>query len=226
MAGQPLFDIAVKGIPETSTLGDCELKLPARPPCTSASGGLLAPPVAAAPRPPALPFSAPAGPFCHRALLVLEEKHVAYSKTYVDFAAKPQWLLDVNPSGTVPVMKELSSGQWIVDSGVIADYLEKHFPEPKLGSMEGSGKAGGAIFGAFREFAKSSDEEAAAKEAALLAAYRELEDYLVANGGPYVGGAAPDATDVSLMPKLYHAQVALKHFRVSAPCIKLIASSF
>jgi glutathione S-transferase len=112
-------------------------------------------------------------------------------------------------------MKELSSGQWIVDSGVIADYLEEHFPEVKLGSMEGAGKAGGAIFGAFRDFAKSSEADAPAKEAALLAAYQELEDYLVASGGPFVGGAQPDATDVSLMPKLYHAQVALKHFRVS-----------
>ncbi len=52
-------------------------------------------------RPPA-PF---AGPFCHRSLLTLEEKKVPYSTTLIDFANKPQWLLDVNPAGSVPVMK-------------------------------------------------------------------------------------------------------------------------
>lgn len=46
-----------------------------------------------------------AGPFCHRSLLTLEEKNVPYSTTLIDFANKPQWLLDVNPAGSVPVMK-------------------------------------------------------------------------------------------------------------------------
>jgi glutathione S-transferase len=76
----------------------------------------------------------PAGPFCHRALLTLEEKHVPYTKTLIDFAAKPQWLLDVNPSGTVPVMKDVSTGEWIPDSGVIIDLLEAKYPEPHLGT--------------------------------------------------------------------------------------------
>ena len=33
----------------------------------------------------------PAGPFCHRALLALEEKQTKYSQDYVDFADKPEW---------------------------------------------------------------------------------------------------------------------------------------
>lgn len=38
---------------------------------------------------------AAAGPFCHRALLTLEEKQVPYTKTLVDFGAKPEWLFEV-----------------------------------------------------------------------------------------------------------------------------------
>lgn len=109
------------------------------------------------------------GPFCHRALLTLEEKRVGYTTTLIDFDNKPQWLLDVNPAGSVPVMKvgahrhvgsyrldqnapvgvaavadrcfaaavqELATGEWIVDSGVIVDYLENKFPEPKLGTSQ------------------------------------------------------------------------------------------
>jgi glutathione S-transferase len=204
MAAEPIFDIAVKGFPETGVLGDCERACRARSPAAAA-----VPPVALT-RPPHV--ARPAGPFCHRALLVLEEKHVPYCKTLIDFAAKPQWLLGVNPAGTVPVMKELATGEWTVDSGVIAEALEARFPEPALGVMQGAGDAGGAVFGAFKDFAKAGDAEAAAKEAALVAALREMEEHLRA-GGPYVGGATPNATDVSLMPKLYHATVALRHFR-------------
>jgi len=32
-----------------------------------------------------------AGPFCHRALLTLEEKQLNYTREYVDFADKPKW---------------------------------------------------------------------------------------------------------------------------------------
>ena len=131
----------------------------------------------------------------------------------VDLDKKPQWLLDVNPAGSVPVMKELSTGAWIVDSGVISDFLEERFPEPHLGTVEGSPQVGNTVFGAFKEFVKSSDEDKATKEAALLAALDEIESYLQKNGGPYIGGAQPCATDVSLMPKLYHLVVALDHFR-------------
>lgn len=174
MAAAPKYEIAVKGNPETNTLGDC--------------------------------------PFCHRALLTLEEKHVPYTKAYVDFAAKPQWLFDVNPSGTVPVMKDLATGEWIVDSGVIVDLLEKLYPEPKLGTVESAPQIGGDIFPAFRDFLKAPEGEGAEKEAALVAALAALNEYLV-KSGPYVGGTNVCATDLSLAPKLYHLQVALKHFK-------------
>ena len=68
----------------------------------------------------------------------------------------------------------------------------------------------------FAGFLKATPEEAAAKEAELLAALRALDAFLQAHGGgPYIGGAAPCATDCSVMPRLYHMQVATKHFRVS-----------
>lgn len=153
------------------------------------------------------------GPFCHRALLTLEEKSVPYQKTYIDFSAKPQWLLDANPSGTVPVMKDLETGEWIPDSGVISDMLESRFPEPRLGTLDSSPQVGMGIFTAFKEYGNSSDEEAAAKEAELHKQLQELEDYLSKSGGPYIGGQSPCATDASLMPKLYHMVIALKHFR-------------
>lgn len=34
-------------------------------------------------------------PYCHRVLLTLEEKGIGYQKDYIDFANKPDWLLEV-----------------------------------------------------------------------------------------------------------------------------------
>jgi glutathione S-transferase len=65
----------------------------------------------------------------------------------------------------------------------------------------------------FKNFITSSPEEAAAKEAELEACLRGLDAHLAANG-PYIGGEAPCATDLAVMPRLYHMQVATKHFRV------------
>ena len=155
-----------------------------------------------------------AGPFCHRALLTLEEKHIPYTKIFVDLDNKPQWLLDVNPSGAVPVLKDLSTQEWTPDSGAIADLLEERFPERKLGTAEASPQVGNSLFGAFKEFANAKDAaDKATKEAALLASLDEIEEYLKKNGGPYIGGKEPCATDLSLIPKLYHLTVALEHFR-------------
>ena len=45
-------------------------------------------------------------------------------------------LFDVNPEGSVPVMKVLENDKWIVGSGDIADYLEDQIPEPPLGKAD------------------------------------------------------------------------------------------
>ena len=58
----------------------------------------------------------------------------------------------------------------------------------------------------FRDFIKSSPEEAAAKEADLVACLRGLNDFLAA-GGAYIGGERPCATDCAVMPRLYHMEV-------------------
>jgi len=59
----------------------------------------------------------------------------------------------------------------------------------------------------FRDFIKSTPEEAAAKEADLVACLKGLNDYM-AEKGPYIGGEAPCATDCAVMPRLYHMQVS------------------
>lgn len=45
-------------------------------------------------------------------------------------------LFDVNPEGSVPVMKVIDGGKWVVGSGEIADYLEDQIAEPSMGKAE------------------------------------------------------------------------------------------
>ncbi|KAI3859364.1 hypothetical protein MKX03_010849 [Papaver bracteatum] len=43
-------------------------------------------------------------PFCQRVLLTLEENKVPYQMHLIDTSNKPQWFLEVNPEGKVPVL--------------------------------------------------------------------------------------------------------------------------
>lgn len=75
-------------------------------------------------------------------------------------------------------------------------------------------RRGGDVFPAFVQFLKAPPADAAEKEEKLVAALTALNDFLAQQkDGPYTGGAAVTATDCSLQPKLYHLEVALRHFK-------------
>ena len=79
MAVQLGYEAWVKGDPNTKTLGDCKF------------ARFVNLPEFAAKRPGSSTTYVLAGPFCHRALLTLEEKQAKYTRDYVDFADKPKW---------------------------------------------------------------------------------------------------------------------------------------
>ena len=162
------------------------------------------------------------GPFCHRALLTLEEKQVPSEMTFIDFANKPEWLLELNPAGTVPVMKDLERGTWTLDSGVIADMVQKESDQgPDLGTVEGSPQVGMPVLGAWKAYAKaegSEENEKTLKE--LMDVLTELEAYLADK--EYIGGSEPCASDLAVVPRLYHMEIALDHFKVSDMCMFMI----
>jgi glutathione S-transferase len=124
-------------------------------------------------------------------------------------------LLEVNPQGAVPVMKDLATGSWVVGSDVICDWLEDKFPEPAMGHTGDAPGAGGDVFPAFVAFLKAPEGDAGAsaeKEAALKAALVQLAGFLKDHSflGPGPGFGAGDA---ALAPKLHHMQTALPHFK-------------
>ena len=61
----------------------------------------------------------------------------------------PYRLLEVNPEGSVPVVKDGETGEWFTDSAKFVDYLEDKQPEPALGKSSDAPEAGSQVFPKF-----------------------------------------------------------------------------
>eukprot|EP00899_Mesostigma_viride_P016408 jgi/Mesvir1/24769/Mv22024-RA.1 len=153
-------------------------------------------------------------PFSHRVLLTLHEKKIPFEEKYVDLTNKPQWFLDINPEGKVPALR-WDGKEVVTDSDVITQKLEERYPEPSLKTPESSASVGAKLFPAFVQFLttpRGSPEEQG-KLDAFLAELRAINQHLNTTGRPFLGGEKVSAADLALIPKLYHAKVALKHFK-------------
>lgn len=91
MAVQLGYEAWVKGDPKTKTLGDCKQLVFV----TLFRWDSV--------------FLFRAGPFCHRALLTLEEKHAKYTQDYVDFAEKPEWCVPGRLAALAAITRALHS---------------------------------------------------------------------------------------------------------------------
>jgi len=61
-----------------------------------------------------------------RAVVLLNEKDVAYDVTYIDLKDKPDWFLRISPLGKVPVLKVGEVA--LFESAVICEYLDEVHP--------------------------------------------------------------------------------------------------
>ncbi|GMP22881.1 hypothetical protein CsSME_00000695 [Camellia sinensis var. sinensis] len=148
-------------------------------------------------------------PFTQRVLLTLEEKKIPYKIHLINISDKPQWFLEANPEGKVPVIK--FDEEWISDSDVIVSHIEEKFPDPPLCHSPEVSSVGSKIFPSFVKFLKSKDPNDGSEQA-LLDEMKALDEHLQAHG-PYINGESVCAVDLGLAPKLYHLDVALGHFK-------------
>lgn len=81
-------------------------------------------------------------PFAHRAHLVLEAKNIPYHTAYIDLHQKPEWLTQKSPLGKVPALEIPSvKGDPLIESLIIADYLDEQYPQNPLNSKDPLQKA-------------------------------------------------------------------------------------
>ncbi|MEX0304883.1 MAG: glutathione S-transferase family protein [Leisingera sp.] len=65
-------------------------------------------------------------PYVQRAVIVLSEKSIPHSRTYIDLADKPDWFRELSPLGRVPLLE--TGGRVLFESQVIAEYLDETTP--------------------------------------------------------------------------------------------------
>nr|XP_033328382.1 pyrimidodiazepine synthase-like [Megalopta genalis] len=70
-------------------------------------------------------------PYAQRIHLVLYAKMIPYDVVYVNLMSKPEWLLEKSPYGKVPRV-EMNGGETLYESLIIADYLDKVYPQNML----------------------------------------------------------------------------------------------
>lgn len=64
-------------------------------------------------------------PYCERVIFALEEKEIPYQVEFIDLRSKPQWYLDIVPTGLVPAAK--IKGELVYESKDILLALEEQF---------------------------------------------------------------------------------------------------
>lgn len=74
-------------------------------------------------------------PYVQRAVIVAKEKDIPFHRVDIDLADKPQWFLDISPTGKVPLLEvteDDGSAHILFESAVIAEYLDEIAGEPLL----------------------------------------------------------------------------------------------
>lgn len=81
-------------------------------------------------------------PYAQRAHLVLEAKGIPYHTAYINLTEKPEWFLKKSPLGKVPALEiPTIGGDALIESLVIADYLDEAYPENPLNPKDPLQKA-------------------------------------------------------------------------------------
>lgn len=145
-------------------------------------------------------------PFCHKVLLTLAQKGIEFDYEFVDFARKPQWVVDVS-GGKVPIIKVPGDGNLVLpDSDAIVEYLEEKYPQPSMAADPGLPE--GLIDKVFPSFRAWLNDPTAEHRTVMVSELKKVDAYL-SGRGPLFGGAAMDATDAAFAPRLYHITVML-----------------
>ncbi|KAL8597378.1 hypothetical protein ACOMHN_056141 [Nucella lapillus] len=145
-------------------------------------------------------------PFAHRARLVLAHKGIKYETVNIHLGKKPEWFLEKNPNGEVPVLEK--DGDIVYDSLVVAEYLDEVYTENRLVPAQPLRKAHDAMVINYNgsKFvpnyykvlgSKGEDPEPIA---ALMAGLQKLEEFLSARKTKFFGGDQPAFVDLMIWP--------------------------
>lgn len=150
-------------------------------------------------------------PYVQRAVIALTEKRVAYRRSDIDLADKPDWFLALSPLGKVPVLEV--DGTALFESAVIVEYLE----DTTAPALHPRAPLERARHRAWIEVASSilndiagfygaaTPEHLETKRVQLTAKFQRLEAALGA--GPYFAGEAFSLVDAAFGPTFRYLDI-------------------
>jgi glutathione S-transferase len=148
-----------------------------------------------------------------RAVVLLNEKTVDFTVTYIDLKNKPDWFLRLSPLGKVPVLKVEDAV--LFESLVICEYLDETNP-PSLHPADPLRRAVNRAWGEFSGellvdlYRLSLAPEAGEMETHRQAAREKLERLQgVLSGGPFFNGPDFALVDAAFAPAFL--RIALLH---------------
>jgi glutathione S-transferase len=78
-------------------------------------------------------------PFGHRASIALREKQLAFEPVFFQRGKRPPELEAVGPHAKSPTLFDGDARVW--DAGIVLEYLEDRYPEPRLMPTDAAGRA-------------------------------------------------------------------------------------
>lgn len=147
-------------------------------------------------------------PFVQRAAILLQEQGRPYEVTYIDLADKPDWFLEISPSGKVPVLKVDDTP--VFESAAILEYLDETADGGRLLPDDPLARAtqrmwisyiSNIMAKAWRLQAANEEETARTLVGELRGHFEELSKNL-GNEGPLWGGQSFTMVDAAIAPIL------------------------
>lgn len=155
-------------------------------------------------------------PFVQRVTALLEAKNLPYDVSYISLKDKPQWFLDISPTGQVPVLIT-DEGMPLFESDAIVEYLD----EISARLQEGLGPTERAIHRAWSYQAskhylvqcsimQSKDSMTLCERMKKLqAAFARVEKQL--GEGPFFDGKTVGNVDIAWITLLHRASIVMDH---------------
>ncbi len=151
-------------------------------------------------------------PFVQRITALLEAKGTPYEVEYINLKEKPQWFLDISPTGQVPVLIT-EAGIPLFESDAIAEYLDdvtaplevRVTPEQLAINRAWSYQATKHYLVQCSAMRSADRETLAERSEKLGKAFAKVEKKL--GNGPYFNGETPGNVDMAWLPLLHRAGI-------------------
>jgi glutathione S-transferase len=155
-------------------------------------------------------------PFVQRVTAMLEARNIPYQIDYISLSDKPQWFLDISPTGQVPVLIT-EAGEPIFESDAISEYIDEIAPPLEAGLTPATRARNRAwSYQASKHYLvqcstmRSADKDTLAERSANLSkAFARAEGELVE--GPFFNGETLGNVDLAWLPLLDRARIITKH---------------